>query len=261
MEYQQDIEDMEAVKISKRQWVWLSALSLVCGLLWFVVPKVQRTWRIANPVAQNLQLPESLVALNTPSGQRRLKESTARVDYNTLMQVFEPQVYLSYCGVASGVMVENALSQSKKRTQSNWFEQRAEGSRTQYETFYGGMTLAQFDTLMGGGGLKTKRYHGGGFTLDDFRRRVLLNLENARDTLVVNYSRKGLKQKGGGHFSPLAAYHHQSDSVLILDVAEHKYPPVWAPLRALWRAMDTVDSDSQKTRGFIEVALPTAPSR
>ena len=70
--------------------------------------------------------------------------------------------------------------------------------------------------------------------------------------MVINYHRKGVYE-GGGHFSPLAAYHAGTDRVLIMDVAAHKYPPVWAKVTEVWRALDTVDSDSQKTRGFVEI--------
>lgn len=35
--------------------------------------------------------------------------------------------------------------------------------------------------------------------------------------LVASYSRKALRQTGSGHFSPIAAYDQESDSVLIMD--------------------------------------------
>lgn len=59
--------------------------------------------------------------------------------------------------------------------------------------------------------------------------------------VMVNYDRKGLGQVGGGHFSPLGAYHASTDSFLIVDVAKYKYPPVWVGADTLYSAMGTVD--------------------
>ena len=40
---------------------------------------------------------------------------------------------------------------------------------------------------------------------------------------------------------------------LVLDVARFKYPPHWVPLKLLWEAMDTVDGDSSRPRGYVFV--------
>jgi hypothetical protein len=69
----------------------------------------------------------------------------------------------------------------------------------------------------------------------------------------VNFDRKTLNQQGAGHFSPIAAYDSESDSVLILDVAKFKYPPFWVNVTDLFNAMNTIDSDSGKSRGLIRV--------
>lgn len=46
---------------------------------------------------------------------------------------------------------------------------------------------------------------------------------------------------GGGHFSPLGAYHASTDSFLIVDVAKYKYPPVWVAAETLFSSLATVD--------------------
>jgi hypothetical protein len=116
------------------------------------------------------------------------------------------------------------------------------------------MTLAQFEGLMQSHGFKTKRIHGGSQSLEAFRALVTKNMKDAKDMLVVNYNRKVVGQKGGGHFSPVAAYNSSADRVLILDVAAHKYAPSWVALSALWSALDTVDSDSKLKRGLVVVS-------
>jgi len=69
----------------------------------------------------------------------------------------------------------------------------------------------------------------------------------------VNYDRKALGQAGGGHISPVAAYHAPTDRVLILDVARYRYPSVWVPLADLWEAIRTTDSTSGRSRGVVVV--------
>jgi hypothetical protein len=63
----------------------------------------------------------------------------------------------------------------------------------------------------------------------------------------------GSNQNVGGALSLPAAYHKQSDRFLIEDVASYKYPPVWASTETLWKAMNTTDSISKKTRDYLVV--------
>jgi len=58
---------------------------------------------------------------------------------------------------------------------------------------------------------------------------------------------------GSGPAGVFAARELRPLRVLMLDVARYKYPPVWIPLPALFAAMNTVDTDSGKTRGFLLV--------
>ena len=76
-----------------------------------------------------------------------------------------------------------------------------------------------------------------------------------RDLLVVSYDRKTLGQTGSGHFSPLAAYDSESDSVLILDTARFKYGAHWIPLPLLHSAMIPKDNATGKSRGFAMLSL------
>ncbi|MGB0904790.1 MAG: phytochelatin synthase family protein, partial [Mangrovicoccus sp.] len=66
--------------------------------------------------------------------------------------------------------------------------------------------------------------------------------------------RKALPQEGDGHISPVGAYDEASDTVLILDVAKYKYPPVWITVQKLHDAMMLPDSSSKRSRGFVEVS-------
>jgi hypothetical protein len=90
--------------------------------------------------------------------------------------------------------------------------------------------------------------------VDAFRQAARANLGSEGDYLLVNYGRKHLGQTPSGHISPLAAYHAPSDRLLILDVAAHKYPPVWARLDEVWEAMNApLNPETTLTRGYVVV--------
>ena len=243
----------------RQKIIALLCVAAFAAMTWLAVMHVRKALRIAHPIPDVNSLPKRLIELDSSRGQMLLKYSLLKADYDLLTRYYEPQIYRSYCGVASGVISVNALKQQKMLSQSSFFDGRPDRLRSSYRTFFGGMTLQDFKLLVGSHHLLTEHLHGGTFSLDEFRSRVKQNLLNNYDLLVVNYQRKRLGQKGGGHFSPLAAYHGPSDHVLILDVAQHRYPSVWVPLEMLWHAMNTHDSDSGLTRGFVEIStrMPT----
>lgn len=75
--------------------------------------------------------------------------------------------------------------------------------------------------------------------------------EDRGKVVVVSYDRRGLKQTGSGHFSPVGGFHKSKDLVLILDTARFKLPPHWVPLDVLWEAMKTIDPETGKPRGYM----------
>lgn len=110
-------------------------------------------------------------------------------------------------------------------------------------------------------GVQLKLSYADSTTIDDFRRGVreacCRQAEEDEGFIVVSYSRRVVGQSGSGHFSPLAAYDTQSDSVLILDTARFKYPPHWVKLELLWAAMLPVDPATSRSRGWAHLARPS----
>lgn len=78
-------------------------------------------------------------------------------------------------------------------------------------------------------------------TLQKMRYLLKAALIDPDARVIINYDRKGFGQVGGGHFSPLGAYHVSTDSFLVVDVAKYKYPPVWVGADTLYSAMATID--------------------
>jgi glutathione gamma-glutamylcysteinyltransferase len=104
------------------------------------------------------------------------------------------------------------------------------------------------------------------YSVEHFRRDVQTVLQedplqqqdsSKTGILIVSFSRAALGQTGDGHFSPLAAYHAETDQVLVLDVARFKYQPYWVKVDDLYAAMSPRDQATQKPRGWYIVHPPT----
>lgn len=223
----------------------LVVLLIGCGGFGYI------SWSIANPVDQQLPLPAALIASDSPEGVALLAGAAAKADYAALEGNFEAQRYGSYCGVASSVIAIKALG--GEASQETFFDGAAGEQRSSWRTFYGGMTLEQLAALLRAHDLEASATHAGDTTLEAFRSEARENLNNTDDFLLINYSRASLNQGSSGHISPLAAYDASSDRFLVLDVSAYKYPPVWVEAPTLFEAMNTADTASNRTRGFVVV--------
>ena len=216
-------------------------------------------------LAQTLPLPRNLIPFNSAEGEQLLMASKARQDYIPLSIQFVTQNNLAYCGVASSVMVLNALSipapvapqygSFHMFTQDNFFNnEQTQKVVTADVVSNKGMILEQLGQLLESYSAKVKVYHGADISLEEFRKLAVENLQEPGNFVIVNYLRKAIGQEKGGHISPLAAYNEKSDRFLILDVSRYKYQPVWVKASDLWQSMATLDPDSGKTRGFVLVS-------
>ncbi len=222
-------------------------------------------WTSGSVLAQTLPVAPNLINFNSPEGERLLLKSKTKQDYWPLSIQFVTQNSQAYCGVASIVMVLNALAipapvdpkyaPYRVFTQENFF------NHEQTRTLIGpevvarqGMTLDQLGQLLASYSVKVKVYHAADSNLDQFRQQLIATLNQTNNFILINYLRKEINQEKGGHISPIAAYNQSSDRVLILDVSRYKYPPVWVKTAELWRAMATQDPVSAKTRGYVLVS-------
>ncbi len=215
--------------------------------------------------ADNAPTSPSLIRLDAAAGASLLISSTAREAYWPLSIHFVTQATQSYCGLASLVMVLNALGLPAPPvpgiesyamfTQDNVLNKDTEQILPQAVLLRRGMTLDQFGLIAGSFGLNVVVHHAGENSVDRFREWASAYLGRRDHHVVVNYRRLELGQERGGHISPLAAYDAGSDRFLLLDVARYKYPPVWVKTSDLHAAMNTVDTDNNgQTRGFVLIA-------
>ena len=213
---------------------------------------------------KDVKVTGAYVTLISDEGRQRIERSRYRVDYVSLMATFAMQERQTLCSVATGVTILNALPVKRPVdpkyapypffTQANYFNDRVDAIITRDTTLKIGQTLEQAAQVMAAHGAATKVYHAADSSLDAFRRIAKANMASRSDFVAVNYRRNHVGQPPGSHFSPLAAYDEATDSFLILDVARYKFPPVWVTAADLFDAMNTLDTESGKTRGFIVVS-------
>lgn len=208
----------------------------------------------ATPEVALETLPPNLISLESQMGQKMLAESKYRKDYFNLQPNFVSQSRRAFCGVASSVIAVNTLTKAQTPvTQATIFDRNTRQVIHPLKVTFGGMTLAQLSDILRANQLNSQEIYAGESNLNKFRTLALDNLNNERDLILINYRRKALNQNGGGHISPIAAYHQASDRFLILDVAAYRYPSVWVKSAQLWKGMNSIDSVSDRSRGFILV--------
>lgn len=185
-------------------------------------------------------------------------------DYWQLAPTFAVQMTQTYCSVASAITVLNAMPIHKPVdpayapyayfTQSNFFTPEVSKIISPQTVLTMGMTREQMAEVLKQQGVSATSIAGDTFSNDSLRVLLQKALGDDGQFVLANYFRANLGQVGGGHWSILAAYDAQTDSVLILDVAKYKYTPVWVGISTLRQAIATIDSTSNKSRGLVIVA-------
>lgn len=206
----------------------------------------------------------ALIYWDSAAGKILRARIPADADYWQLSTTFVMQSTQTYCSVASAVTVLNAMPVKKPVdpvyapypyfTQSNYFTPEVIKVISARTVLAMGMTRAQMAQTLHLHGVNAKSIAGD--TLNDEELRVLLRktLGDDGQFVLANYLRSSLGQDDGGHWSALAAFDAQTDSVLILDVARYKYAPVWVGISTLRQAIATIDTTSNKARGLVIVS-------
>lgn len=209
---------------------------------------------LRTPPVDLQQLPSNLVSLDSPAGQAFLAESDAVADYDDLSANFVAQSRKGYCGVATAVITLNADGATGTPLDQRSVFADPSVDASPWKVSFVGMSLRELGELLRAHGAEVTVVKASSTDVGAFRRLARSNLGREGDYLLINYGRQHLGQAQSGHISPLAAYHAQSDRLLILDVAAHKYPPVWVRLDEVWDAMNApLNPETSTTRGFIIV--------
>lgn len=231
-----------------RRLAWTIAILLVLAGLGFA----GLYWWISHPGSSPLALPPGLIALESAEGQALLTRAV-RADHPALERAFQPQEKRSWCGVASAVITLSAIRGEPMAQAQLFARPEAEAVRSWWQVTFGGMPLDALAGLLRAHGVQATAHHADE-GLAAFRAAVQANLAREGDYMIVNWRRDVIGEEGQvGHLSPISAYEADGDRALILDVAAHVYPKTWVPLATLFAAMDTIDGDGGRTRGWVEV--------
>jgi hypothetical protein len=216
-------------------------------------------------VADNsLPIPVDLFSLTHPVGQQRLMDSDYSQAYWAQANFFETQRNQAYCSVASSVIALNALGVPRPQTseypdypfftQDSFFSKIAPQLADPKTVATEGMTLQQLATVLTAFPVKVSSQYASDISIEQFRAILKDNLRFGDRMVLLNFDRKPLHEVGGGHWSPLAAYHAVSDSVLVMDVARYKYPPLWVSVKELYAGALSVDAVSGRSRGLVIIS-------
>ena len=236
--------------------------------------------------------PVALVEWESGESAERLSRSSHKTDFFPLSNHFISQDNAIFCGPVSSAIVLNALRlgsreglpqdrQSIAEEEMAWLPQGADPfygkytpnnvlndrTKTRLEVLGKpilidgdsrsdfGLQLSQLAQVLRSHGLKVEtRVVDAGADGAAIRREIAANLATGDDYVLINYARRALGQKGGGHISPLGAYDEGSDSFLIMDVNPNRAPWVWVRSDDLIAAMRTFDT--VENRGYLLVSDP-----
>lgn len=204
-------------------------------------------------------LPSPAIAFASEEGRRIFKEAMQEGTMECFFRIgeaFHTQDEPAFCGLATLVMVLNALSVDPGRVWKGSWRWYHEGlldcckplDKVEKE----GIQWDEWCCLARCQGLDvTPERAADADGCDRFRAEMArVCADEGHVALVVSYNRKALHQTGTGHFSPVGGYHAGRDLALIMDSARFKYPPHWVPLETLYTAMQDVDEATGKPRGY-----------
>lgn len=233
---------------------WLRGLAWLLGSLLVLAAAAFAGlyWYVSNPTFDPRPLPPTLIALGTPEGQALLA-AAVQADHPALTRAFQAQEKRSWCGVASAVTVLSAIRGAPMPQSDLFTNSEATAVRSWWQVTFGGMPLDALAGLLRANGVQATAHHADE-GLAALRAALTRNLADPDDYMLVNWRRDVVGMEGQiGHISPVSAYDAAGDRVLILDVAAHVYPKTWVSVADLFAAMDTVDGDGGRKRGWVEV--------
>jgi len=214
------------------------------------------------------ELPKTCVWLSSKEGRDIFKSALDQGGLKSFFPLIEQHVTQaepSYCGLSTLIVILNALAVDPKRRWKGgwrWYDETMLNCCVELEEVKRkGITFQTFTCLAKCQGLDVRTKYASESSLEEFRDVVLLTCKDDSSAqmndvfLVVSYSRKVIGQTGSGHFAPVAGYDPKSNSILILDTARFKYGSHWVPLPLIFEAMQPIDVDTNKSRGFVLLSV------
>ena len=212
-----------------------------------------------------------LIDLSSAEGQRLLAEvKDDCTPYQPFVeQVFSKQKGRANCGLQSAAILLNASYVAKHTPASTSAEQLPFAEERMLEAARAvtswdrvnrsGVTLEELDRILAAYGCTVDRNHATESTAESFREKCKTALSTNHSGVIVNYYKGALGQDSSRtHHSPLGAYHSREDRFLLWDTCP-KTEVCWAKTDDLFHAMNTMDHQSNKSRGFCIIDTTNVP--
>jgi hypothetical protein len=212
---------------------------------------------------------EGHVPLASPRGGELLGSCGAahQVKALRLLAHGEVQYHLHACGVASAVMVLNATGIPRPEsplhaprryfTQAGFFSAAAAAVKPDHAVRVDGLTLRELGQMLTAWGLTVEVRHADEGSRESLLHEIAARLASPTGFVIANFHTGTLYGgQGGGHFSPLGAWHAADHRWLVLEVARYRREAAWVTAAALWQAMATTDPVSGLARGVLLISAP-----
>lgn len=235
-----------------------------------------------------------VVAFDSDEGISIFENSRYKKAFFKLSPHYSPQQDIASCGIASSVIILNTIYANlgitpplSKRgswyvpedntlyglfmwTEKNFYNHRVsdvinqkvvEGDKKINNLYDLGVSLDKLTLVLNLQGLKAKAYHATNADLSaisQFRELVKKIMAQPTYYMIANYNLNVYAAESGGHFSPVAAYDEESDSVLILDTWAASNTWIWIKLTDFYQSMNTLDGKTY--RGYILINANKAKS-
>lgn len=218
---------------------------------------------------------------NSELGIKKLQTSQFNNDFYQLVNFYQPQINPIYCGIATALIIKNAIYYSNIPSQKISEYQKPNGDIIPFNLYISqddffneetdkikhrdiikfkktknnsneydpGLSLSDFQKIIKIHKIKSKInyiYNVNEDEIINFRKLLKKILSDKNKFLVANFDGKILGAKTNGHISPIVAYNQDSDEILILDVALHKNQWYWVNISDLLKAMNTKDGENYR---------------
>lgn len=240
--------------ISTTNAVYLSFGMFGASALFLILEMIKLGVKCLEKPIDKFTLNNQFICLDSEEGKGRLERSST-LTHTSIKNHYEPQLN-NYCGVASSVIVLNALDILDEKgcpfTQQTFFTKSVEETISKETASRRGVSLEELvKALNSFPQIKAEGLSGDRFDSPQDLAQALKQWMGANNTYVIaNFSRTGLGQKGGGHHSPIQAFDEVSQSVLIADV-NIEYGFYWANLTGFWQSMQNLKDKRNAPRGLI----------
>ena len=229
-----------------------------------------------------------IIKFNEKLSNKFLTRTKYKNTFFYLAPHYIPQQHITTCGIASAIILLNAIycyknikkpfdlkssilfSDTKKKfgnfiwNEQNFFNKETNkiinkkiiiGEKLVNNSLNLGVSLQQLTDALNTHDVVAQCFHINKVSkknIDIFRKQIKNIFLKSNKYIIVNYNIKiQFPSLDGGHFSPIAAYDEKSDYILVLDTWSSFTPWVWIKLIDLYKSMNTLDNNNY--RGFISV--------